>query len=77
MLWGRRFDDPWTAKRFAPPERVRKKPGAYPVETAELGPLHLSLEHLHLVAQHEELDVPLSLLATSGSEETAHPEVQE
>jgi hypothetical protein len=29
------------------------------------------------VAEHEELDLPLNLLATSGSEETADQEVQE
>ena len=36
-----------------------------------------ALEHLRLVAEHEQLDVPCSALATAGSEETTDQEVEE
>jgi hypothetical protein len=45
--------------------------------TAESRARHLPLEHLHLVPEHQELDVVLIWSATSGSEETADQEVQE
>ena len=48
-----------------------------PVETVEPGTLDLPLEHLQLVAEHEELDVHRNVMATSGSEETADQEVEE
>jgi transposase InsO family protein len=38
---------------------------------------HLPLQHLHLVPEHQELDVLLILRATSGSEQTADEEVHE
>ena len=40
-------------------------------------PAAAALEHPHLVAEHQELDVPLLCSTTSGSEETADQEVQE
>ena len=39
--------------------------------------LHLPLQHLHLVPEHQELGVLLILEAASGSEETADQEVEE
>ena len=39
--------------------------------------LHLPLQHLHLVPEHQEPDVLLVWSATSGSEETADQEVHE
>ena len=53
------------------------RPPTGPIETVEPGTLDLPLEHLHLVAEHEKLDVSLDLLATSGSEDTADQEVHE
>jgi hypothetical protein len=38
---------------------------------------YLTLQELHLVAEHQELDVLLLRSATSGSEQTADQEVQE
>ena len=48
-----------------------------PVERAEPRTLHLALEHLHLVAEHQELDVSLVCSTTSRSEDTTDQEVQE
>jgi len=56
------------------PARCRQQD---PVETAESRARHLPLQHLHLVAEHQELDVPLLCSTTSGSEESADQEVQE
>ena len=57
-----------------PPARGRQQDPVAPVEP---GTLHLPREHLHLVAEHQELDVPLACSMTSRSDETADQEVQE
>jgi hypothetical protein len=46
------------------------------VQTVESRALHLPLQHLHLVPEHQELDV-LLIEATPCSEETADEEVEE
>src|SRR5664279_3808628 len=61
------------ASRHRPARRHQQDP----VETVESRALHLPLQHLHLVPEHQELDVVLILSATSGSEEAADQEVQE
>ena len=63
-----------TPPRTPSPARGREQD---PVETAEPRTLHLPLEHLHLVPEHQELDVLLICPATSDSEEAADQEVQE
>jgi hypothetical protein len=44
---------------------------------AQSGPLHLPLQHPHLVAKHQELDVPHLALASPGPEDAANEEVEE
>lgn len=61
----------------APGHRPARRCEQDPVETVDPGALDLPVEHLHLVPEHQELDVPRSLLATSGFEETADQEVEE
>jgi hypothetical protein len=44
---------------------------------AQTRAFHMPLHHLHLVPEHQELDVLLILQATSGSEQTGDEEVHE
>jgi hypothetical protein len=48
-----------------------------PVETVESRALHLPLQHLHLVPEHEELDLPSFIPTPSGSEDAADEEVHQ
>ena len=61
----------------APRHRPARRREQESVETVESRALHLPMQHLHLVPEHQELDVLLILSATSGSEEAADEEVQE
>jgi hypothetical protein len=61
----------------APRQSPARRGQQDPVETVEPRTRHLPLEHLHLVPEHEELDVVLILSATSDSKETADQEIQE
>jgi hypothetical protein len=61
----------------APRQRPARGRQQDPIETVESRALHLSLQHLHLMPEHEELDVLLLWPTTSGSEETADQEVQQ
>ena len=55
------------------PARGRQQDSVASVESRAL---HLPLEHLHLVPEHQELDVLLICSATTDSEETVDQEVQ-
>ena len=48
-----------------------------PVETAQAGALRLPLQHLHLVSEHQELDLTPLIWASPGSEDAANEEVDE
>jgi hypothetical protein len=61
----------------APRQRPARRRQQDPIETGEPRALHLPLQHLHLMPEHQELDVPLILRPTSGSDETANEEVQQ
>ena len=61
----------------APRHRPARRRQEDPVETVESRALHLPLQHLHLLPDHQDLDLLLILWAASGSEETADQEVQE
>ena len=48
-----------------------------PVEGVESRAGHLPLQHLHLVPEHQELDLPPIMWASSGSEDATKEEVHE
>jgi hypothetical protein len=48
-----------------------------PVEAVESRAGHLPLQHLHLMPEHRELDLPPIMWASSGPEDAANEEVHE
>ena len=56
------------------PARSRQKDS---VEAVESRALHVPLQHLHLVPEHEKLDLPPFVRASFGSEDAADEEVHE
>src|SRR3972149_5351661 len=66
--------EPKTTGLLASPTRRREQK---PVQTVESRAFHLTLQDLQLVSEHQEIDVLLTPLATSGSEAAANEEVEE
>jgi hypothetical protein len=60
-----------------PGDRPARSRQQEPVEAVERRALHLPLQHLHLVPEHQQLDLSLFGRASSGAKDAANEEVHE